>query len=91
MQAKIKRLKSVKSFVEIIIYLFHEFCPIGAEFHTSLSEPFAMSSETEAKKVVRLSRDIHMPLYIQGKSRTKVCRTTTTRQNPCTKILVVWV
>jgi|688.fasta_scaffold990487_1 hypothetical protein len=70
---------------------FPEFCPPGAEFHTSLSEPFAMSSETEAKKVVRLSRDIHMPLYIQGKSRTKVSQTTATRQNLCTKVLVVWV
>ncbi len=88
MQAKTKLFNSVKSFVELF---FHEFCPTGAEFHTSLSEPFAMSSETEAKKVVKLSRDIHMPLYIQGKSRTKVCQTTTTRQNICTKILVVWV
>jgi hypothetical protein len=73
-------------FFSMIIYFFHEFCPTGAEFHTSLSEPFAMSSETEARKVVKLSRDIHMPLYIQGKSRTKVSQTTTIRQ-----ISVVWV
>ena len=31
-----------------------------------------MASETEAKKLVRLSRDIHLPLFIQAKSRTKV-------------------
>ena len=73
---------------------------LGPEFHSLLESEFIMTSPTESSKKMNKTTIIHLPKFIQGKSKTKVSKHATVNINKkiisyifrsvCTSTNAVW-